>query len=286
MGRAFCFITPDGERSFGISVGCMNELSPSSIKEDLIKNASALLITAYLLRDDKKPLFAATMKALDIAKANDVPIVLTLGTENLVTAKREFLTNLARDYVNVLAMNDDESCAFTGLEDPLLSAEKCLDLVDMALITVGPHGLYLCGHVDQEFARKTKDQLHSKSIAEYNMFEYSRPMLKKNCKTKAIKIYTHINPYMGGPGVIKSTNGAGDAALAALLHDMAANEYHREIVPNSSKHQSTFLSYSSLSQISKYANRVSYEVLRQNSPRLLSGLPEREDSLEESYWAR
>ena len=31
-----------------------------------------------------------------------------------------------------------------------------------------------------------------------------------------MKIYSHINPYLGGPSVIHNTNGAGDAALAAL----------------------------------------------------------------------
>jgi hypothetical protein len=31
---------------------------------------------------------------------------------------------------------------------------------------------------------------------------------------------------------------------------------------------------------------VSFEVLSQNSPRLLRGLPEREDGLEEAYWAK
>ena len=64
------------------------------------------------------------------------------------------------------------------------------------------------------------------------------------------------------------------------------NSYHRSNVPNSSKHKFTWLTYSSLAQVCKYANRVSYQVLNQHSPRLTRGLPEREDSLEESYWDR
>ncbi len=42
----------------------------------------------------------------------------------------------------------------------------------------------------------------------------------------------------------------------------------------------------SLAQVCKYANRVSYQVLNQHSPRLTRGLPEREDSPEEAYWDR
>ena len=110
-------------------------------------------------------------------------------------------------------------------------------------------------------------------------------MRRSRCENP-VKIYTHINPFMGGPLVIKNTNGAGDAALAAVLHDISANLYHRLMVPNSPKHDASYLTYSSLGQISKYANRVSFEVLSQNSPRLARGLPEREDSLEEAYWAK
>ena len=48
-----------------------------------------------------------------------------------------------------------------------------------------------------------------------------------------------------------------------------------------------FLTYSSMSQVCRYANRVSYQVLAQSAPRLTRGLPEREEGLDdEAYWAR
>jgi len=71
---------------------------------------------------------------------------------------------------------------------------------------------------------------------------------------------------------------------AAVLHDLSANVYHKLNVANSAKHQQPAMTYSSLAQISKYANRASYEVLVQHSPRLSRGLPEREDCLEQVYW--
>jgi inosine kinase len=150
---------------------------------------------------------------------------------------------------------------------------------------VGARGLYIGAITDMEHSRETSEPLHTKSIIDYNKLEYSRAMRRSECKD-INKIYTHINPFRGGPMMIKNTNGAGDAALAAVLHDVAANLYHRQKVPNSPKHVAKFLTYSSISQISKYANRVSFEVLSQNSPRLLRGLPEKEDGLEEAYWAK
>ena len=285
MGRAMCFVSPDGERTFGISKGCMNELSPEFIPHAIIENTSALMISAYILRDENSPIAQATLKACELAKTNHVPIVLTLGTSDLVKEKREALVSFIQTYVNCLAMNLDEARALTGMDDPLLALEKVLDWTDLALLTVGAQGLYLGGLVDEKYARKTQHELHTKSIVNYNQYEYSRPMKRKDC-TQPIKIYSHINPFMGGPVVIRNTNGAGDGALSALLHDMAANRYHRKKIPNSPKHATHYLTYSSLSQISKYANRVSFEILSRSSPRLFRGLPEREESLDEAYWAQ
>ena len=283
MGRAMCFVTPDGERTFGISKGCMNDLAPEFIPADVIEKASALLISAYILRDEKDPIFSATIKACETALKAKVPVVMTLGTSFLIEAKKDFFLEFIKKYVTCVAMNDLEALALTGLNDPLLAAERTLELTDLVLLTVGQHGLYLGGYVDEQYARRTTHKLHTKSIVDYNMYEFSRPMRKSDC-VKPVKIYSHINPFLGGPMIIKNTNGAGDGALAALLHDLGARKYHKAKVPNSPKNLINSLSYSSLSQISKYANRVSFEVLAQNSPRLMRALPEKEDSLQEAYW--
>jgi len=285
MGRALTFVTPDAERTFAISKGCMNDLSPEFIPEEVIEKSAALLLSAYVFRDTKAPIYQSTLRAAEIAKRAGVPVVLSLGSSGLVKDQKENLLPFIRQYANVLAMNKAEAFELNGIEDPLLSAEQMLDIVDMVLLTVGAKGLYLAGWTDETNKRETKDPLHTKSIVEYNKWEYSRARRHQSC-VDGIKFYTHINPFMGGPSVIKNTNGAGDAALAAVLHDMAANQYHQTVVPNSPKRGEGFLTYSSLGQISKYANRVSYEVLSQNSPRLGRGLPEREDNLEEAYWAK
>jgi len=283
MGRAMCFVTPDGERTFGISKGCMNDLTPEFIPGDVIEKASALLISAYLLREEKDPIFSSTIKACEIALKAKVPVVMTLGTSSLIGSKKVFFREFIHKYVTCLAMNDQEALDLTGLSDPLLAAENALELCDFVLLTVGAHGLYLAGYVDERYARKTTYKLRSKSIPEYNKYEFSRPMRKSEC-VKPIKIYSHINPFMGGPKIIKNTNGAGDGALAALLHDLSARKYHQAKVPNSAKNLIHSLTYSSMSQLTKYTNRVSYEVLAQNSPRLMRALPEKEDNLQAAYW--
>jgi inosine kinase len=284
MGRAVCFITPDGERTFGISRGIMDDYPAKALPEELISRSKALILTAYLLRNPEAPICAAALRAIELANKNDVPVALALGTVSLVREKKEFLRDLIKRSVNIIAGNFSEMGELTGVPDPLLAGQAALDLADLVLMTHDKQGLYLCAHVDAALARETADQIHSKSIPEYNRCEYSRAMLRKHC-AKPLKIYSHINPYLGGPTDIRSTNGAGDSALSALLHDIAANAHHRNASPSSPKHKEEYLTYSSIHQICKYANRVSYEVLRRNSPRLTHGLPEREDSLEETYWA-
>jgi len=285
IGRCFTLIDDNGERTFAINAGLINKLTPESVDESLIKNSSALVISAYLMRTEEgDTMTQAAVKAVKCANAAGVPVVLTLGTKFLIEKEPGFWRDFVKDHVDILTMNEEEAQALTGIEDPLKAADACLDWVDLVICTAGPQGLFLAGFVDDKFKRETEYPLLSDAISNFNQYEYSRPMRFKDCE-KPIRIYTHTAPYMGGPDKIKNTNGAGDGALAAVLHDLSANVYHQRNVENSSKHLQPALTYSSLSQISKYANRVSYEVLVQHAPRLSRGLPERENSLEQAYWA-
>jgi inosine kinase len=285
IGRGITMITPDGERTFVIDPGAMDELAPEYMPEDLIAGAAAIVVSAYPLRAADQPIQHAMERLLSLAKKHQVPVVMSLGTSHLVTEHRDLIEKNATEYVDMLAMNELEALALTGHSDPLLAAEAALEYTDMVLITAGADGLYLCGYSDASVLRETSNPIKSGSLADYNQFEFSRPMQRKHCKNP-VKVYSHIDPYMGGPERIKNTNGAGDGALSAVLHDIAANHYHRHVLPLSSKHEQPYLAYSSFAQICKYANRVSYAILNQNAPRLSRGLPEKEDSLEESYWER
>lgn len=286
IGRCFALVTPDGERTFAISAGEMNGLKPESIPPHVFDDASCLVISAYLLRcKPGDPMPQATARAIELAKARGVPVVLTLGTKFVIADRPEFWREFIKANVDIVAMNEEEGEALTGASDPLLACDRALELADLVLCTAGATGLYLGGYTDDAVKRETRYPLLPGAIPEFNRYEFSRPMRRSACTTP-VKVFAHIAPYHGGPSRITSTNGAGDGALSALLHDMSANRYHRARVPNSAKHVREFLTYSSLSQICRYANRVSFEVLMQSSPRLTKGLPQREEGLDdEKYWA-
>ncbi len=284
IGRCFTLIDDSGERTFAISAGLMNHLRPESIDQQLIQEASALVISAYLMRTQgDETMTDATMQAVKYANEAGVPVVLTLGTKFLIEQDPLWWAEFVEKHVDILAMNEEEGHAITGFEDPLLAADKALDWVDLVICTAGAKGLFMAGYVDDEFKRETEHPLLPGTIPDFNRFEFSRAMRKTDCQ-QPVRAYSHTAPYMGGPDSIKNTNGAGDCALAAMLHDLSANVYHKMNVDNSEKHVQKAITYSSLAQISKYANRASYEVLVQHSPRLTRGLPEREDCLEQAYW--
>jgi inosine kinase len=252
----------------------------------VIAGASALVLSSYLVRcKEGEPMKAATLQAIEYAKKHDVPVVLTLGTKYVIADNPQWWRDFLKENVTILAMNEDEALELTGLSDPLTASDMALEWVDLVLCTAGPNGLYMAGYTEEANKRQTQHPLLPGHIAEFNRYEFSRAMRREHCENP-LRVYSHIAPYMGGPERIMNTNGAGDGALSALLHDIATNGYHRHNVPNSSKHVRSYLTYSSLAQVCKYANRVSYQVLNQHSPRLTRGLPEREDSLEESYWER
>lgn len=284
IGRCFTLIDETGERTFAISAGLMNHLRPESIDQALIENSSALVISAYLMRTQgNETMTEATMQAVKYANDAGVPVVLTLGTKFLIEQDPAWWADFVKEHVDILAMNEEEGLAITGFEDPLLAADKALDWTDLVICTAGEKGLFMAGYVDDSFKRETEYPLLPGAIADFNRYEFSRAMRKDDCQNP-IRAYSHTAPFMGGPDSIKNTNGAGDCALAAVLHDLSANVYHKLNVANSAKHQQPAMTYSSLAQISKYANRASYEVLVQHSPRLSRGLPEREDCLEQVYW--
>ncbi len=138
IGRCFALITEDGERTFAISEGQMNQLHPDSIPEKIFKNASALVLTSYLVRcKEGDPMPEATMKAIEYAKKNDVPVVLTLGTKFVIQDDPKYWQEFIRDNVSVVAMNEDEAEALTGESDPLAASDKTLEWADLVLCTAG-----------------------------------------------------------------------------------------------------------------------------------------------------
>lgn len=273
LATAITFVTPDGERSFALNIGAANDYPPEAIPAALVERAAAVLLTAFCLRDEEAPIAHAALRLMEIAEAAGVPVIFSMGTAALVRDKRERFIEILEQYVTCAAMNIEEGHALTGESAALLACQRALDWVDMAVVTEGSRGLTMGGYVDEDLKRPTRERVHSKEIKDYNAYEYSRLMRRSDC-ANPLRIYSHIHPYMGGPERVVNTSGAGDAAIAALLHDLAANRYHRGRLPSHEKHRADFLTYSSLARNAQYGNRIAYQVLLTATPRLDGSLPD------------
>ena len=268
-GIAITFFSEDGERAFGVSPGIAGEYPADAVPEEVVRGAAIALTTLYCLRPADRPICGAALRMMAVAAEAGVPVAFGLGTAGLVREMRGQVRDLLEAFVTIAAMNLAEAEALTGEADGLLAGRALLDLVDLVVITEGSQGLTLCGYTDERVRRETREGVRSKAIADYNRWEFSRLVRRADCE-RPLRIYSHIHPYHGGPDRLSNTSGAGDAALAAILHDIAANDYHRATVPESRKHAgpARFLTYSSLSRNAQYGNRVAYEVLKARSPRL------------------
>ncbi len=176
-------------------------------------------------------------------------MVLTLGTKYVIADNPEWWQQFLKENVSILAMNEEEAEALTGLSDPLLASDKALEWWTWYCVPPGQPGLYMASFTEEEAKRKTQHPLLPGGDCRNSTSMSSAGRCVTVDCVNPLRIYSHIAPYMGGPEKIMNTNGAGDGALAALLHDITANNYHRNNVPNSSKHKCKWLTYSSLAQV-------------------------------------
>lgn len=81
------------------------------------------------------------------------------------------------------------------------------------------------GYTEEANKRQIQHPLLPGHIAEFNRRVQPRHASRIS-EHLAARLFPHIAPYMGGLEKIMNTNGAGDGALSALLHDIAVNGYH------------------------------------------------------------
>ncbi len=136
-GHAITFITPDSERTFATHLGAALRLGADDVREDLIRNSKIIHIEGYLF--EPPGLREACMKALEIARKNRVLVSIDLSDPGLIDRIRPIFEGVARDFANIIFVNEDEARAFTGSEQ-----DKALDHLstycDIAIVKLGPQG--------------------------------------------------------------------------------------------------------------------------------------------------
>ena len=136
-GKAVTFITPDSERTFATHLGVSVLLEDSEINEADIMEAKYFHLTGYILGGEKTR--KAAMRALDIAKNNNVKICLDLADPNMVKMNKEVLELVAKEYADIIIANENEAKEFTN-QEPEEAINTLSEISEIAIIKLGKDG--------------------------------------------------------------------------------------------------------------------------------------------------
>ncbi|KAH7822788.1 putative PfkB domain-containing protein [Monocercomonoides exilis] len=106
----YTFITPDGQRSFGLDFGVTKQLEEYEILHSLIEEAQFLHFSAYELRGDTS-MSKATMHAVEHARENGTQISIDMGDAFLIETCFDKLMELFQTPVDIIFANEEEANA-------------------------------------------------------------------------------------------------------------------------------------------------------------------------------
>ena len=140
-GTCVILITNDAERTMLTHLGVSATLGPDDIQEAEIKKADYVYIEGYLLSSEANK--AAALKAIELAKKNDIKVALTVSDPFLITQFRDEFWRLIKGPVDLLFCNLEEARSLTGETDQV----ECVRAIhkhaaDVAL-TLGANGSLL-----------------------------------------------------------------------------------------------------------------------------------------------
>lgn len=133
-GRAYTFISADGERTFATYLGAAVEMSAEELSDEAFRNYDVFHIEGYLVYN--KDLIE---QALKIAKRNNLLVSIDMASYNVVQDNLDFLKEMLPKYVDIVFANEEEAKAYTGKEpnEALIEfAQQC----DIAVVKVGGEG--------------------------------------------------------------------------------------------------------------------------------------------------
>jgi sugar/nucleoside kinase (ribokinase family) len=114
-GHAITFITPDSERTFATHLGAAIELSADEIDYSVIEKSSILHLEGYLFEPEN--LREVCYRSMKSAKENGVLISIDLADPGLVGRIKDVFVDVAKNYADIIFVNEEEAAAFTGVRD-------------------------------------------------------------------------------------------------------------------------------------------------------------------------
>lgn len=138
-GVCYVLITPDGERTFLVSMGASSDIKPEEIPDLEVANSGFFHSTAYALDSISKAFY----KVLGIAKQNNVRVSFDVASANFVQKHMSDFERILPN-VDILFINEDEAKVFNaGSNDELLSKLHNTYGISLVALKLGKEGSIL-----------------------------------------------------------------------------------------------------------------------------------------------
>lgn len=140
-GTCVILISEDAERTMLTNLGVSSTLGPDDVNEEEIKKAKYVYIEGYLFTGESTK--AAAMKAIELAKKNNVKVAFTVSDPFLINLFKDEFWALIQGPVDLLFCNLDEARSLTGKEDPIECAHEIHKHAENVALTLGGDGSIL-----------------------------------------------------------------------------------------------------------------------------------------------
>jgi sugar/nucleoside kinase (ribokinase family) len=140
-GTCVVLITEDAQRTMLTSLGISSTLGPDDIREEEIRKAKYVYIEGYLFTSENQK--AAALKAIALAKKNNVKVAFTVSDPFLIHSFRDEFRALIEGPVDLLFCNLEEARALTGLQNPIDCAHEIHSHAENVALTFGNKGSLL-----------------------------------------------------------------------------------------------------------------------------------------------
>lgn len=140
-GTCVVLITDDAQRTMLTNLGVSATLSPDDISEAEIRRAKYVYIEGYLWTNELTR--AAALKAIELAKKNQVKVAFTVSDPFLIGLFRDRFWKLIEEDVDLLFCNEEEARALTGKKDSIECARIIHQHCENVALTLGKNGSLL-----------------------------------------------------------------------------------------------------------------------------------------------
>ncbi len=134
-GVAYTLVSPDGERTFGTSLGVAATMTGDDLNASMLRGYGILHVEGYLVQNH-----ALIETALRMAHAEGLRVSLDLASANVIKADLSFFRHLVKEYVDIVFANEDESAAFTNAPSPEAALDMLATQCDVAVVKLGARG--------------------------------------------------------------------------------------------------------------------------------------------------